>query len=133
MVEEDGLEYFYAFANGSSASYLLSNNISFEEREKFQYLYYALQRNKHLAWFGGLWLGFETVLRVPCFRKVALGWRAVSFFGLAFFYKQAFTAYNSLTYGPIVSAFLRKNIQHARADPYEITDRKREFFDLDTT
>ena len=35
MVEEDGLEYYYVFSDGTQPVYLLSNNISIEDREKF--------------------------------------------------------------------------------------------------
>jgi hypothetical protein len=91
--------------------YLLTNNISIEDREKFQRIWYVLERNKKLAWFGGLWLGVETVLRVPYFKKMAFGWKILSIFGTGFVFKTAFTAYNATTYGPVVSAFLRKYSQ----------------------
>jgi hypothetical protein len=74
--------------------HLLTNNIPFEDREKLDRLYKAFKRNKQLAWFGGLWLGAETVLRVPCFRGMAVGWRIVSLIGCAFAYKQMFQFYN---------------------------------------
>lgn len=54
-----------------------------------------MQRNKYLAWFGGLWLGTETILRCRYFKGMALGWKALSLFGCAFLYKTAITAYNS--------------------------------------
>ena len=104
-----------------------------QDRDKLDRLYKGLQRNKALAWFGGLWLGAETVLRVPYFAKMAVGWRVVSLFGAAFLYKNIFTAYNSYTYGPVVSAYFRKNLALAKADKFEITDRKREFFEIDTS
>lgn len=107
-VEDDGLEWFYAFGDGKQALYLLSNNIPIEDREKMQRLYHGIERNRKLAWFGGLWLGLETVLRVPYFRQMAIGWRILSLFGTAFLYKTAFQACNSSTYGPLMSAFLRK-------------------------
>lgn len=133
QVEDDGLEWFYGFGNGSEPVYLLSNNIPIEDREKFHRLWFGLERNRKLAWFGGLWLGFETVLRVPYFKKMAVGYRVVSWFAAAFVYKTAFTAYNSITYGPVVSAFLRKYSQFAQADRFNITDRKREYYEIDTS
>jgi hypothetical protein len=132
FAEEDGLEYFYTFGSGGEAMYLLSNNIPFEDREAFQRLYYSLQRNKSLAWFGGIWLGFETVSRVRLFKGMAIGWKALSLIGAAYLYKSAFTAYNSVTYGPIVSAFFRKHNSHAKSDIFDITDRKREYYEIDT-
>ena len=74
-VEEDGLEYYYQFIDGDKTMNILSNNIPFEDRERLQYYYYALERNRGLAWAAGLYLGFETVLRVPYFKKMAIGWR----------------------------------------------------------
>src|SRR5689334_18704596 len=118
MVEEDGLEYFYVFGHNGDPVYLLSNNIPIEEREKFQNLYYALERNKTLAWVGGLWLGLETVLRVPYFKKMAVGWKIASIIGTGWAYKTLFTAYNAHTYGPVVSAYLRKNLDHAKKDRF---------------
>ena len=35
MVEEDGLEYFYVYNNGEGVTFLLTNNIPVEDREKF--------------------------------------------------------------------------------------------------
>ena len=86
-----------------------------------------------MGWFAGLWLGVETAIRVPYFRRMALGWKVLSIFGSAFVYKTIFAAYNATTYGPVVSAFLRKYSDLAKADKFAITDRKREFFDIDTT
>ena len=86
FVEEDGLEYFYVYHNGDAKTYLLTNNIPIEDREKLQGLYYGLERNRKLAWFGGMWLSLETILRVPYLRKMAIGWKVVSWFGCAFVY-----------------------------------------------
>ena len=133
FVEEDGLEYFYMFSKGNEVQYLLSNNISWEDRERLQGIYYAMQRNNALAWFGGVWLGAETIIKCSYFRKMAPGWRFVSLVGFAALYKQAFTAYNSVTYGPIVSAFLRKYLEQAKTDKFDIVDRKREFYEIDTS
>lgn len=108
FVEEDGLEKFYVYGIGNDPVYLLSNNIPIEDREKFQRLWYGLERNRKFAWFGGLWLGLETVLRIPCFKGMAIGYRAVSWIAAAWVYKHVFTYFNSMTYGPLVSAFLRK-------------------------
>ena len=92
-----------------------------------------MERNRQLAWFGGLWLGLETVLRVPYFKKLAFGWRAASLFASAFVYKTAFTAYNATTYGPVITAFLRKHGDQAKTDVFGITDRKREYYEIDTS
>ena len=75
--------------------YLLSNNVALDDREALQKLYYGIQRNKYIAWFGGLWLGTETIMRCTYFRKMAVGWRCLSLFSLAFLYKTMFTFYTS--------------------------------------
>lgn len=111
----------------------MSNNVPLEDREKLDRLYKAFYRNKALAWAGGLWLGMETVLRVPYFARMAIGWRVLSLVGSALFFKNAFQYYNGLTYGPLFSAFFRKYSGEAKADRFQITDRKREYFEIDTS
>ena len=64
---------------------------------------------------------------------MAIGWKLLSAFGVAFGVKSVFTAYNSVYYGPILSAFMRKHSKLARRDPFEITDRKREYYEIDTS
>jgi hypothetical protein len=39
---------------------------------------------------------------------MALGWRALSLFGLGLVYKTAFMEINSGMYGPVIGAYLRK-------------------------
>ncbi len=131
-VEEDGLEYFYVYGNGEGLSYLLTNNVPLEDREKLDRLYQGYRRNKWLSWGAGMWLGMETVLKVGYFKKMAFGWRCLSLFGTAFLYKTAFQAYNAQTYGPLLSAFFRKHSQQAQPDRFSIVDRKREYFYIDT-
>jgi len=82
--------------------------VPLEDREKLERMYMAFRRNKGLAWFGGLWLGAECVLRIPFFKKMAVGWRVLSLFGTAFAFKCFFQFQNGQTYGPILSAFFRK-------------------------
>jgi hypothetical protein len=41
--------------------------------------------------------------------------------------------YNSYTYGPLASAYLRKHFKLARDDIFEIKDEKREYFYIDTS
>lgn len=67
-VEDDGLEYFYAYTYNGEIVYLLTNNIPIEDRDKMSKIHQAMERNRYLAWFGGLWLGLETVIRVPYFK-----------------------------------------------------------------
>jgi len=133
MAEDDGLEWFYTYPSNGEMIYLLSNNIPLEDRERLDYLYKAYLRNRGLAWAAGLWLSFETISRVGYFKKLAWGWRALSFVGVGYLYNQVFQYANSQTYGPLLSAFFRKYQNVAKNDRFAITDRKREYFDIDTS
>jgi hypothetical protein len=133
MVEDDGLEWFYVYPFNGENVHLLSNNVPIEDRERLDNLYKAFSRNRVLGWAAGLWLSFETVSRVGYFKKFAWGWRALSFFGVGFFYNQIFQYVNGQTYGPLMSAFFRKYANAAKTDRFAITDRKREYFDIDTS
>ena len=90
MVEDDGLEWFYVYPINGETVHLLSNNVPIEDRERLDYLYKGFNRNRGLAWAGGLWLSFETVSRVGYFKKMASGWKILSFLGVGFFYNQIF-------------------------------------------
>ena len=132
-IEEDGLEHFYSFTYMGFQQYLLSNNVPIQDRERMQNLFRAIKRNNQMAWCAGLYLAFETSLRIPYLKSVALGWRVLSVFGIGFAYKLGFSYYNSHTYGPIAAAYLRKHFKLARGDMFEIKDEKREYFYIDTT
>ena len=85
FVEDDGLDWYYQFLdNDRNQVYLLSNNISLNDREKFDSLYKTHVRNNRLAWCGGLYLGFEAVRRLQYFKSMAHGWRCLSWLGLAY-------------------------------------------------
>ena len=112
---------------------MLSNNVPIEDRERLSHLYHAFNRNRILAWCGGLWLGVETVSRVGYFSKMAAGWKLLSLFGVGFVYNQVFQYINGQTYGPLLSAYFRKYNKVAKGDRFDITDRKREYFDIDTS
>lgn len=86
-----------------------------------------------MAWFGGLWLGFETVSRVAYFKKMAFGWKLLSLIGTATLYKNVFQFFNSQTYGPLISAYFRKYQSLSKSDRFQITDRKREYYEIDTS
>ena len=113
--------------------YLLSNNMPFEDREDFARLFSAHYRAAGLAMAAGCWLALESVCRIPAFKKMAIGWRVCSFAGLAVLYKEAFNAWNARTYGPLMGAYLRKYSGNAAGDTFSITDRKREFYEIDTS
>jgi hypothetical protein len=89
-VEDDGLEWFYIYYNNGERTHLLSNNVPLEDRERLDRLYHAFNRNRMLAWAGGIWLGVETVSRIGYFSKMAAGWKLLSLFGVGFVYNQVF-------------------------------------------
>lgn len=92
-----------------------------------------MKRNNNLGWFGGLWLGFETMRKVPYFRNMALGWQALSFFGLGYFYKCIFMQLTGDIYNPTVNAYLRKYQQFIKKDLFDIKDEKKQYFYIDTS
>lgn len=94
-VEDDGLEYYYTYSSDGKSMTLLTNNIPWQDRERMANLYKAMQRNNSFAWFGGLWLGMETMLRVKQLRGLAIGWRALAFLGVSYVYKNIFNYYNA--------------------------------------
>lgn len=133
-VEEDGLEYFYVYGgNADGLNYLLTNNVPLEDRERLERLYKGYRRNKYMAWAAGFWIGFETVVRVPYFKKMAIGWRCLSLIGTAMVAKTGFQYYNGMTYGPLMSAYFRKFSDQGKSDVFAIQDRKREYFNIDTS
>lgn len=95
FVEEDGLEYYYHFHDGASKQVLLSNNVPVHDRDNLDRIYRGYKRAKTLATVGGLWLGVETVLRVPYFKTMATGWRILSAIGLGIAFKLDFNYINS--------------------------------------
>ena len=132
QVEDDGLEWFYLYGNDNSeVKHLLSNNMTYEDRTNFANLYWGQRRCSLLATAAGAFVGFEVISRHPYFRGMATGWRILSFVGVSYVAKTLFNKYNARTYGPLVGAYLRKYDDHATPDPFELTDRKREYYHID--
>jgi len=90
-------------------------------------------RNNYLSWFGGLWVGFEVITRDAYFRKMALGWRALSFLGIAGVTKGLLMSWSSNLYAPTLGAFFRKYQKHVANDAFEIKDDKKQYFYIDTS
>lgn len=64
-VEEDGMEILYSFVDDNgNRSYLLSNNMKYEDRAAFENLYRAHRRAMVLAMGAGLWIGVEASMRL---------------------------------------------------------------------
>jgi len=106
--------------------------MSYDDRTEFARLMKAQSRVSTIGMFAGMYLSMELVTRHRAFKGMAIGWKLVSWWAVAYSFKTAFNAYNAHTYGPIVGAYLRKYGNHGASDPLEITDRKREFFQIDT-
>jgi hypothetical protein len=132
-VEEDHLEIYYAFAKNGSLSYMLSNHMTVTDREEFARLFKAHNRASSIAMCAGFFVALESVTRHSYFKKMAIGWRMCSFFGVAYGFKCLFNAFNGQTYGPLVGAYLRKYDQDITADRFEMSDRKREYYEIDTS
>jgi hypothetical protein len=64
---------------------------------------------------------------------MAFGWRLLSLVGVAWSAKTLIQLYNGQTYGHLFSAYFRKYAQFARKDTFQIEDRKREYFEIDTS
>mmetsp|Transcript_35995 Transcript_35995/g.26739 ORF Transcript_35995/g.26739 Transcript_35995/m.26739 type:complete len:170 (+) Transcript_35995:191-700(+) len=92
-----------------------------------------MNRQNSINWFLGFWLGVEAVIRVPALKSMACGWKLLSVFGLALGTNCLLNVYNSYYAGPVISAFIKRHGEHAKNDMFEIKDRKREFFEIDTS
>jgi hypothetical protein len=95
-------------------------------------MYAAHKRASTLAWAAGLYLAMEVVARVGRFQGMAWGWRGLSWLMIGWGFKSVFNYNNAQTYGPLIGAYLRKYGNHSSADSFEINDRKREFYQIDT-
>lgn len=134
-VEDDGLEYYYQYKNGNGEQkYLLTNNIPLAERESLQNLYNGYKRNSALSTFAGLWGGFELVTRVPFFKRMLPGYRFISFLVIGKLLAMEFRYYTGgYYYMPLLCSYFKKYDHVAKSDLFEITDEKREWFELDTS
>ena len=90
-------------------------------------------RNNRISWFFGLWLGLETVRYDRYLKSMALGWKAVSFLGLSFLYKNIFMAVSSQNYNATMGAYFRKYSSDVKRDVTDIKDAKRAYFYIDTS
>ena len=133
FAEEDNLELYYVYSDGEGQKILLSNNMSHEDREDFTRLFHAHNRASGLAMFAGFGLSLEFITRMSRFHGMAVCWKVASFFAIAYGFKSLFNMYNAQTYGPLIGAYLRKYHLHGAADPFQITDRRREYYQIDTS
>ena len=91
---DDGLEYYYKFKDREGETrYLLTNNIPWEDRERLWNLYQGHNRANKLATLFGFWASVEMVTRIPQIRRLAVGWKVLSFLGLGCLSANLFTMY----------------------------------------
>ena len=86
-----------------------------------------------MAWCASYYMSFELMTRMAYFKKMAIGWRVLSFMAVANALMIPANMYASQTYGPLIGAYLRKYQDVSKNDLFEITDRKREFYQIDTS
>jgi hypothetical protein len=135
MVEDDGLEYFYTYKNADGhKKFLLTNNISIKDREALEKLYKGYNRNSQLSMAAGMWTSFELFSRVGSLRKMAYGWRALAFLAVGATLSYDFRYWTAgYYYMPIMNAYFKKYDDKAKTSLYDITDEKREWFEIDTS
>jgi hypothetical protein len=133
FAEDDGLEWYYVYVDNGELKYLLSSNMTHNDREDFARLWKAHNRASNLAMFAGFFGGLEAVTRHSYFSKMAIGWKVASFFAVSYGFKSLFNAYNAQTYGPVIGAYLRKYQEKSVTDLFELQDRKRDFYQIDTS
>jgi len=134
-VTDDGLEYFYKYKDvEGNTSYLLSNNVPFQQREELEHLYNAYQRARVLTHFGGLYAGYEAITRIPALAKFKRGTRFVVMGAVGAVVSTVFSYFNyNNYYGPLFCAYFTKYANSGKTDLFEIQDEKREWFDIDTS
>jgi hypothetical protein len=132
QVEDDGLEYYYLhYDSNGNAHYLLSNNMSYEDRTRMQALHAGARRVENLGWGLGFFVGLSFISKDAWARKLAVGWKVLTFFATAGITKAVVCNYYGRTYGPLMGAYLRKYSDVSASDAWEIRDRKREFYQID--
>lgn len=105
--------------------------MKYTDRQAFENLYRAHNRAYFLTGAASLWIAVELSMRVPRVSQMAVGWKILSCLGMATALHCGLTAYVSRNYGPLMGAYMRKYKDCSKNDPFEITDRTREFYQID--
>lgn len=132
-VEDDGENWWYRYDDENGARYLLSNNMNVKDRTEFDRLYWAHNRACKAAYAAGFFLSFELHTRHAFFTTMTRRNRMLSFIGVGALFASSFNQFNAARYGPLMGAYLRKYHDVSANDLFEITDRRREFFHIDTS
>jgi len=113
--------------------YLLSNNMSQQDRTELEALWAGARRVTNLGWFAGAFVSVAAMSKMQYFRSMAGGWKILSFIGIAGASKMMMCQYYSRSYGPLIGSYFRKYANVGAADAWEIRDRKREYYQIDDT
>ena len=135
VVQDDGLEYFYKMRDQEgNMKFLISNNLTWQDREDLSGLYKSAYRTKGLVFFSSAYVAFEIFNRIARLSKMGLGTKLVGgFIATCLIAGQVYDYSFNKYYGPMFAAFYKKYESHARADIHDIDDEKREWFEIDTS
>ena len=67
-------------------------------------------------------------MRHSYLRSMAMGWKALSFLGIAWFGQNVAISFSGSNNNALIGAYLRKYQNHSATDPWEHSDRKREYY-----
>lgn len=130
--EKDGLEVFYVRKNAGKKEILLSNNMTWQDREAMEHMYSSANRNSILLKGFSLWAGFELYSHALSRTHVGFSriWRAALGAWLVYYFtsKQV-----GKKYTPLMNAYFNKYQDQVKNEYFDIQDRKREWFDIDTS
>ena len=111
--------------------YLLSNNMSYQDRTELEALWAGARRVTNLGWFTGAFVSVVWMTKDKYFHKMAGGWKLLSFIGIAGATKMMMCQYYGRTYGPLIGSYFRKYANVGAGDAWELRDRKREYYQID--
>ena len=142
LADDDGLEKFYYFEGpalspdskySTETRFLLSNNLPFRDRDAFKKLYESYKYRSKINMVIALALSAHFHMQVPYLRKLAVGWRFLTFLGGTLTGKICLEMASSKYRGDSLSAYLKLYYRHTRNELWKIQDEKREWFEIDTS
>lgn len=131
--EDDGENWWYQFKDDAGLRYLLCNNMSLKDRTEFERLWRGSVRASWIAHAVGFLGAFELITRHSFFNSMPSRRRFFAFTLLFGTFTCIGNTWNAQTYRPLMGAYLRKYNEVSANDLFEITDRRREFFQIDTS
>ena len=132
LTEQDGLETFYVRKGPNGKEYLLSNNLSWQDRENLDRLYQGAARCNMIVFLASLYVGLEgwTIMA----RRGAI-WKARASMGILGWATASLSSFSYVgrAYRPLINAYFHKYSDKVKNDMFEIKDEKREWFEIDTS